>query len=122
MAGSTKRTLQVLEVLSFLLVIHFNAVVKNNQRAAAEQVSDMAGEHCVDSRALQPVEGLLVHGRVHVVELLHVMRGADEQADGAVARLRLPVRAAPGLLLGRIGLKSTLEACSAGVSVKSCEG
>ena len=122
MAGRTKRTLQVLEVLSFLLVIHFNAVVENDQRAATEQVSDVAGEHCVDSRALQPVEGLLVHGRVHVVELLHVMRAADEQADGAVARLRLPVRVTPGLLIGRVGLKPALEASSVGVSVKSCEG
>jgi hypothetical protein len=73
-------------------------------------------------RASQPVEGLLVDGRVHVVELLHVMRAADEQADGAVARLRLPVRVTPGLLIGRVGLKPALEASSVGVFSQELRG
>jgi hypothetical protein len=72
-------------VLRLLLVVHVDSVVEHNQGAAAEQVRDVAGENIVDPRALETLEGLFVNRRVHVVEALHVVRSADEQADGAVA-------------------------------------
>jgi hypothetical protein len=81
--------LKVLKMLRLFFVVHVDPVVKHDQGAAAEQVRDVAGKHPVYSLALQPLERLLVNWRVNVIEALDVVRSADEEADGAVARLEL---------------------------------
>jgi hypothetical protein len=50
-AEKAKHTLKILKVLCFLFIIHVDTVVKNDKGAAAEQVSDVAREHIIDSRA-----------------------------------------------------------------------
>jgi hypothetical protein len=50
-AEKAKHTLKILKVLRFLFVIHVDAVVKHDKGASAEQVSDVARKHVVDSRA-----------------------------------------------------------------------
>jgi hypothetical protein len=83
-------------MLRLLLVVHVDPVVKHDQGAAAEQVGNVSRKDVVDSRAFQALEGFLVHRSVHVVELLHVVGRADEQADGAVARFQLAMHGLAG--------------------------
>ena len=102
--GAAGRTLQIFEVLCFLLVVHVDSVVKHNQGAAAEQVSNVAGKNIIDARTLKATERLVIDGRVNVIEAFNVVGSADEQADGAVARLEL----AAGWLSWRRGCKAAL--------------